>query len=326
MTELGNQSANPQLTERWERELVREIATAALVEQRRSRRWGIFFKFLIFAYLFIVLALFLREGMDTTNISGGGGKHTALIEIKGIIMAEEISSADNIVSALRSAFENKNTAGIILRINSPGGSPVQSGYINNEIRRLKEKHPDIPVYAVVVDVCASGAYYIAVAADEIYVDKASMIGSIGVRMDSFGFTGAMEKVGVERRLLTAGQDKALLDPFSPLDPSHVAHMSTMLKQIHQQFIDVVKLGRGDRLQPNDAVFSGLVWNGEQSVEMGLSDGLASSSQVARDMIGVEKIVDYSPKDDLLMKLSKQLGVSISQTLLSTFTSAGEGLR
>jgi len=228
----------------WEREVVTQLAESSLREQRRARRWGIFFKALTFAYIGGILFMFGDASLTKVNINE---KHTALIELNGVIADNELASADNIVTALRDAFDNENSAGVILRINSPGGSPVQSGYIYDEILRLREDNPDTPLYAVVTDICASGGYYIASAADKIYADKASIVGSIGVRMDNFGFVDAIDKLGIERRTLTAGENKALLDPFLPENEKAKAHMQTMLSEIHQQFIDAVKPGRGDRL-------------------------------------------------------------------------------
>lgn len=226
-------------TEGWERELLEKLATASITEQRRARRWGIFFKLLTFAYLVMLLILWLPDTLSDAAIKSTK-EHTALVEINGVIADDSDASADNVVTALRSAFEDKKTKGVILRINSPGGSAVQAGYINDEIRRLKEKHPKIPVYAVVTDMAASGGYYIAVAADEIYVDKASIVGSIGVLMSTFGFERSMEKLGIERRLLTAGEHKGILDPFSPLKSEEKRHIQNMLDQVHQQFIQAVR--------------------------------------------------------------------------------------
>jgi protease-4 len=220
------------------------------------------------------------------------------------------------VTGLRNAFEDKNTVGVILRINSPGGSPVQSGYINDEIKRLREKYPDIPFYAVISDIGASGAYYIAVAADKIYADKASIIGSIGVRMDSFGFVDAMRTIGVERRLLTAGEHKALLDPFSPEDPVAIEHIQEMLDQIHQQFVAVVKEGRGDRLKENPELFSGLIWTGEEAVQLGLVDELGSASYVAREVIKEDNLVDFTKKEDVWKRLSDRLGAGVARAFMA----------
>jgi protease-4 len=291
----------------WQHNLINRLAFASLNEQRRTRRWNVFFKSLFFVYLFIILILYMPD--DSAELSMG--KHTALIELKGVIADDAFASADTIVSGLRAAFKDKNTKGVILRINSPGGSPVQAGYINDEIYRLKEKYPDIPVYAVVVDLAASAAYYIAVAADEIYADKGSLVGSIGVLSGGFGFVDTMKKLGVERRLMTAGENKAMLDPFAPVNPKHQKHMQGLLDEVHQQFIDVVKKGRGDRLKENPDIFSGLFWNGESSVDLGLVDGLASSSQVARDIVGVEKIVDFTPRPNYFDQFAEKIGASIA---------------
>ncbi len=309
--------------EPWERNLISRMALASLQEQRRTRRWGIFFKSLMFIYLAILLMMFFLPGKFSGSGGMSSGQHTALIEVRGVIADNAEASADNLISSLRIAFEDENTAGIILRINSPGGSPVQAGYVNDEIYRLRELYPDTPVYAVITDMCASGGYYIAAAANEIYADKASIVGSIGVLMDSFGFTGAMEKLGVERRLLTAGDNKGFMDPFSPAQPEDKQHIEGLLNNIHQQFIDTVKKGRGDRLQEgNDALFSGLVWTGEKSVELGLVDGLGSSSYVARELIGVERIEDFTRHPDYFEQIADRIGVSIAEV----FTKASTGFQ
>jgi len=297
----------------WERELLRELATASFKEQRKARRWGIFFKLLGFTYITVLLALWLPDKLPNANLNPGS-KHTAVIEVKGVIASDSEASADKIIGSLRKAFEDSGTEGVILRINSPGGSPVQAGYINDEINRLKKKYPDTPVYAVVTDLCASGGYFIAVAADKIYVDKASVVGSIGVLMNGFGFVGSMEKLGVERRLLTAGENKAVLDPFSPLKPNDVAHVKEMLDGIHKQFIDRVKAGRGERLQESEELFSGLFWTGEESIELGLADHLGSSSYVAREVIGAEEIVDFTASEDLLERFAKRLGAGAASSM------------
>jgi protease-4 len=296
----------------WEREVITQLAESSLREQRRARRWGIFFKLLTFTY---IAALFYMYGdADISNVHINE-KHTALVELNGVIADDEIASADNIVTALRDAFDNKNTAGVIMRINSPGGSPVQSGYIYDEIRRLRKEHADTPLYAVVTDICASGGYYIASAADKIYADKASIVGSIGVRMDNFGFVDAIKKLGIERRTLTAGENKALLDPFLPENEKAKAHMQNMLDEIHQQFINAVKEGRGDRLDTSvDGIFSGLIWTGEAAVKIGLVDELASTSYVAREVIGEEVIVDYTVQDDILERFAQRLGSTVAQVI------------
>ncbi len=297
----------------WERDLVAKIALEALREQRKSRRWNVFFKILLFAYLFILLLVF-RSGADGVG-TFSTEEHTALIAVEGLIAADASANADRLVSGLREAFDNKHAKAVILRINSPGGSPVQAGYLNDEIFRLKAKNPDKRVYAVITDICASGGYYIASAADEIFADKASIVGSIGVVSPGFGFTDTMQKLGVERRLLAAGKAKGFMDPFSPLNPDHVKHVKTLLGDIHQQFINTVKKGRGDRLADSDELFSGLVWTGEQSLELGLVDSLGSSSYVAREIVGAEKIIDYTPGEDVLARLAKRIGTEFADTLL-----------
>jgi len=296
----------------WEKDVLTSIATEGLKEQKRSRRWGIFFKILTFLYLFILLAIINPSMQESTT---KGKKHTALIDLKGVIAPGAEASADNVVTGLRSAFEDPDTAGVILRINSPGGSPVQSGYIYDEILRLREKHPDTPMYAVISDICASGGYYVASAAEKIYADQASIVGSIGVRMDNFGFVEAMKKMGIERRTLTAGKNKALLDPFAPEDKKVIAHMKGLLKSVHNQFINAVKQGRGDRLKEVEGMFEGLIWTGDQSVEIGLIDELGSSSYVAREIIGEENIVKFTIEPDFLERFSKKIGTQIGALLL-----------
>ncbi|NIR32364.1 MAG: signal peptide peptidase SppA [Gammaproteobacteria bacterium] len=295
----------------WERDLVNRLAFASLIEHRRTRRWGIFFKFLIFAYLLLLLVLYLPGDW---RLPGKAEEHVALVDVQGLIAEGSSASAERIVTGLRAAFDNDNIAGVIVRINSPGGSPVQAGYINKEIRRLREEHPDIPVYAVITDIGASGGYYVAVAAEKIYADESSVVGSIGVLMNGFGFVEAMEKLGVERRLLTAGEHKDMLDPFSPVNPKELAHVKSLLEDIHQQFIEVVKEGRGERLAGDEKIFSGLIWTGEQSLELGLVDALGSSSYVAREVLGVEEIVDYTPRRDLLERVSERIGAALADTL------------
>ena len=308
----------------WEREVIEKLATAALREQRRSRRWGIFFKLLTFAYVtfLILMALDWRGGADGLK----GGKHTALVDIAGVIEARGNASADNITSALQNAFKDKNTQGVILRINSPGGSPVQAGIIYDEIRRLRGLYPNIPMYAVVEDMCASGGYYIAAAADRIDVDKASIIGSIGVLMDGWGFTGTMEKLGFERRLLTAGENKAFLDPFSPVSPKHKEFAQGLLDEVHQQFIDVVKKGRGKRLKENPELFSGLMWTGAKSIELGLSDGYGNMDFVAREVIKAEDIVDFTQKENIAERFAKRFGAAMANTLAKVISPQMAGLR
>ncbi len=295
----------------WERETLEKLAFAALKEQTRARRWGIFFKLLAFAYLaFLLLMLFEWRGDGDLMAEG---KHTALVELEGVIDAKGDASAEKITSALQSAFKDKNTQGVILRINSPGGSPVQSGIINDEVRRLRGLYPNTPLYAVVEDICASGGYFVAASADKIYVNKASLVGSIGVLMDGFGFTGGMEKLGIERRLLTAGENKGFMDPFSPVDPKQKEYALSMLDDIHQQFIAVVKQGRGKRLKDDPELFSGLVWTGRKAVELGLADGYGSVESVARDVIKAENIVDYTEKSNPVERIAKRFGAAAAKS-------------
>jgi protease-4 len=301
----------------WERKVLEKLALAAIDEQRRARRWGIFFKLLGFAYLAILLSALV----DWEAVGMGGEKaahHTALVEMTGVIQAKGDASADDIVSALQAAFEDKGAAGVILRINSPGGSPVQAGIIASEIRRLRTKHADKPLYAVVEDICASGGYYVAAAADMIYVDKASIVGSIGVLMDGFGFTGSMDKLGVERRLLTAGDNKGFLDPFSPQNDRHKVHAQGMLNDIHKQFIEVVRKGRGDRLKETPDMFSGLMWTGAKSIELGLADSYGTVDSVARDIIKAEDIRDYTVKPNFAEKFARRFGAAMADGLGSVF--------
>jgi len=302
----------------WERSMLEKIAMAGLVEQRRRRRWGIFFKLLGFAYFGVVLALIIDWGGGADKLADGG-KHTALVQMNGVIQAKGDASAERVMAALQSAFEDKGTQGVILSINSPGGSPVQSGIINDEIGRLRGIHPSIPIYVVVEDICASGGYYVAAAADKIFVDKASIVGSIGVLMDGFGFTGTMEKLGVERRLLTAGKNKGFLDPFSPQDESQKEYAQKMLVEIHQQFVDVVRKGRGKRLKETPEMFSGLMWTGAKSIEMGLADGYGSVESVARDVIKAEDIRDYTVKQNLAEKFASRFGANMVEGVASAFS-------
>lgn len=294
----------------WERKLIERLAQDSLVEQRRRRRWGIFFKLLGFAYLTVIL--FAAIDWGGSDRIGDGKPHTALVQMTGVIREKGDANAEHLVSGLQSAFDDKGTKGVILLINSPGGSPVQAGIINDEMYRLRAKHPDIPLYAVVEDVCASGGYYVAVAADKIFVDKASIVGSIGVLMDGFGFVGTMEKLGIERRLLTAGTNKGFLDPFSPQNADQKAHAQDMLNEIHQQFIGVVRKGRGKRLKETPEMFSGLMWTGAKSVELGLADGFGSVESVARDVIKAEDIRDYTVKPNLAEKFAKQFGANMAE--------------
>lgn len=290
----------------WQRQLLEKIAMTSLSEQRRARRWGVLFKMLTFTYLFVLLFMWLGWFNDEGSISTSG-KHTALINIEGVIAPDSSSSAANITKSLRDAFNDKNTQGVILHINSPGGSPVQAGIVNDEIGRLRAINPEVPLYAVIGDVCASGGYYVAVAADLIYVDKASLVGSIGVLLDGFGFTGALDKLGIERRLLTAGESKGFLDPFSPPDSHHLAHAQTMLGEIHEQFIQVVQQGRGDRLVDSPEIYSGVIWTGQKSIELGLADAIGSTHFVAREVIMTERLVDFTAKQGFADRLAKRFG-------------------
>jgi protease-4 len=314
--EHKSQSEERAKDEGWERETLTRLASSGLLEQRRARRWGIFFKLLTFVYLTVLLVMLVDIEYEEV---GKGEDHTALVEVKGVIFAGEDAGADNVIAGLRAAFKDKNTKGVILRINSPGGSPVQAGYIYDEISRLRKKYPDTPIYAVIADIAASGGYYVASAADKIYADKASLVGSIGVRMDSFGFVEAMEKLGVERRLMTAGDHKALLDPFLPLSALEKDHVQKLLNEFHEQFIEVVKKGRGDRLKESDELYSGLVWSGEDSVGLGLVDVLGSAGFVSREVIGVEEVKDFSKQRDWLERFADRVGVAMIGIIESRLT-------
>ena len=296
-------------------DVARAFAHEALREQRLARRWNTFFKALLFLYLLLIL-LISAPSLGLSELFGKD-KVTALVDLQGLIANDTLASADNIVTGLRAAFEHKRTAGVIIRINSPGGSPVQSAYINDEIRRLRKKHPETAIYAVIQDICASGGYYVAVAADEIYANKSSIVGSIGVRMDGFGFVDSLSKLGIERRLLTAGENKGFLDPFLPLKDSDLAHADSLLNEIHQQFVDTVIAGRRDRLADAEELFSGYVWTGERGLELGLVDALGSASYVAREVIGAEEIVDFTPRENVFDQFARRIGASVANQLLSS---------
>ena len=301
---------------------LKEVALEGLKEQKRSRRWGIFFKFAFLAYLFLFIGIMVSKG---SSLGGTNADEiTAVVDINGIIMDGSDVSADVTIPSLQAAFEDERTKGVILRVNSPGGSPVQSGYINDEINRLKAKYKDIPVYAVVADICASGGYYIAVAADEIYVNESSIVGSIGVRMDAFGFEEIMKKIGVERRLITAGEHKGILDPFSPIDEGEVKHLEKMLARTHTQFKNVVKKGRGDRLKDNPDLFTGLFWTGQDAIELGLADKIGSDAYVAREVIGAEDMVNFTSEKDVLEKLADRISTSVSTAISTTLLKASAG--
>ncbi len=282
------------------------VAQALLKDRRSERRWRVFFRL---AWLGVVLALLWGLLVARNHMAAPGVPHTALVEVRGEIAPDTEASAERIVAALKNAFEDKSAQAIVMRINSPGGSPVQAGIVNDEIKRLKAKHGK-KVYAVVEEICASGAYYIAVAADDIYVDKASLVGSIGVLMDGFGFTGTMEKLGVERRLLTAGENKGMLDPFSPQNEKQTAYAKAMIDQIHLQFIGVVNDGRGAKLKESKDMFSGLFWNGEEAIRLGLADKVGNLDYVAREVIKAEEIVDYTTHDNLAERFAKRFGAAI----------------
>ncbi len=307
-------SARATTDARFEQDLVNRLAREFLAEQRRARRWNIAFKLFGAVVITILLVAFLGDGADIAPGSLDGDKHAALIDIQGVIANTEPAGADYVTASLRAAYEDSNTAGIILRINSPGGSPVQAGYVNDEISRLKDEHPDIPVYAVIGDLCASGGYYIAVAADEIYADKASLVGSIGVVMAGFGFVDTLNKLGMERRVYHAGANKAFLDPFMPARDEEIDHLDTLLDGVYRQFVDIVKKGRGERLADDARIFSGLLWTGEQSLGLGLVDGLGNADYVAREVIGAEDIVDFTYRDTLLEQFSKELGALFRSNL------------
>jgi protease-4 len=306
----------------WERELVTRLATAALKEQRRARLWGIFFKLLTFGY--VTLILIMTVDWQARTDLGGGKKHTAMVELNGVIAPGTDASAERVMTALQAAFKDKNTQGVVVRINSPGGSPVQAQTIYDEMRRLRKKYPDIPLYAVVEDICASGGYFVAVGADRIYVGKASIVGSIGVIMNGFGFTGLMDKLGVERRLITAGENKGMLDPFSPMDEKDKQHVVAMMKDIHEQFIGVVREGRGKRLKEAPEVFSGLIWTGQKSVDLGLADGIGSLEYVAREVVKAEEIVDFTQKENLAEKFAKRFGAGATSALMEFVLRASAG--
>lgn len=301
----------------WERDVLEKLALATLQEQRRARHWSIFFKVLWFIFLFVLL--YLAFGWYEKGETAAAGEHTALVTIDGVIASDSQANADDIISALDDAFKDSGTKGVILDIDSPGGSPVQAGEINDEIRRLRKRYPKIPIYTVVEDLCASGGYYIAVAADKIFVNKASIVGSIGVIMDGFGFTGLMDKLGIQRRVIAAGKNKAFLDPYSPLDPTQRAYAQQLIDTVHQQFINVVRKDRGSRLKETPDMFSGLVWTGQKAVDLGLADGFGSIDYVARDVIKAKNIVDYTQHENIAERFARKLGASAAETLLKYST-------
>ena len=300
---------NPQ-DSNWQQQTIEKLALSGLKEQKSARRWSIFFKLLTFAYLGFLLIL----AYGWFGGKNSAAPHTALIEVNGVIEAGGAVNADSFTSSLHDAYDSSGTKGIILRFNTPGGSPVQAGIINDEIIRQKKLHPKIPIYGVVEDICASGGYYIAVATDKIYVDKGSIVGSIGVLMDGYGFTELMKKVGVERRLMTAGENKGMLDPFSPINPKHQALAQAMLNEVHEQFKTVVRNGRGSRLKETPETFSGLFWSGEQSIKLGLADALGSADYVAREVIKQEDIIDYTTQETVLDRFAKRFGASMAKSI------------
>lgn len=302
--------------------LLEDLLRDTFNEQKKSRRWGVIFKSLTFVYLFVLLITFFvgaRGGVAVPHTKS----HVAVVRLEGVISADARASAGKVGEALRNAFKNDNAKAVILAINSPGGSPVQSGYIYDEMRRQKALHPDKPLYAVIADMGASGGYYVASAADEIYADKASLVGSIGVTASGFGFVEALEKLGVERRHFTAGEHKAFLDPFSPVREEEKQFWQQVLQQTHLQFIAAVKTGRGDRLQMTDEITSGLIWNGEQALGLGLIDGLGGVRYVAREVVGEEELRDYTVKDSPLKMLLQDFGVSVGKGI--AWTLKGEGI-
>ena len=302
-------------TDGWEREILEKVALAAIAEQTRARRWGIVFKTLTFLYLAAVL--FAMSPNAKKDMGGSGKEHTAVIDIVGMIAEGKDVTADSVIKSLRAAVKDKNTKGIILHANSPGGSPVQSHYIYTEIRNIKKQNPKLPIYAVVSDICASGCYYIASASDKIFVSPASLIGSIGVLMDGFGFVDTMKNIGIERRLITAGTHKAMLDPFSPSKPEETAYIQGLINQVHGQFITAVKEGRGNRLKETPDMFSGLVWTGEESIKNGIADAYGDDRTVAKDLIGAEKLEDFTQKEELFDKLVGKMGAAFGHALSSS---------
>jgi protease IV len=310
---MENQENNTEKAVGWEREVLEKIALAAVTEQTRARRWGVFFKCLTFGYLTVVMGVALYPSMKK-EISGDGKDHTAVVDIVGVIAEGKDVNAENVIKSLRAAVKDKNTKGIILHSNSPGGSPVQSAYIYDEIRNIKKLNPTLPIYAVVSDICASGCYYIASATDKIFVSPASLIGSIGVIMDGFGFVDTMKMVGVEHRLITSGAHKAMLSPFAPSKADETAYMQSLLNQVHQQFIAAVKQGRGDRLKETPDTFSGLVWTGEEGIKLGIADAVGSDSSVAKDLIGADRLVNFTESEQLIDKIMDKMGASFGHAL------------
>lgn len=315
MTQNEGRSGSSQTN--WERETLEKVLLASIEEQRRARRWSVFFKS---AVLLLVVAAFLQNVRPWASMAkNNSGKHTAVIDVAGLIAPGQPASADNIIQGLRDASEDPNTKGIILRMNSPGGSPVQSASIYEEVRRLKKLKPELPIHAVVVDMCASGGYYIAAAADRIYVSSASVVGSIGVIMGSFGFVDAMKTLGVERRVMTAGAHKAMLDPFAPVDQVARQHMQGVIEEVHRQFSDAVRQGRGSRLKETPDMFSGLIWTGEDAIKLGLADELGTTRSVAEDVIGAKKVVNFNPDENVFDQFTRKMGGTMGQTLVEAMS-------
>jgi len=296
--------------------IVDRLVFAALKEQTRARRWRVGFMLFFIVYISIVTVIFLSDTGDM-SLEADGDKHTALVKLSGVIASGEAAGSENVIAGLKSAFKHDDTAGIVIEINSPGGSPVQSAYIFDEIMRLKQEHKSIPVYAVVVDMAASGGYFVAAAADKIYANQSSLVGSIGVRMDAFGFVELMKKIGVERRLLTAGENKGLFDPFLPEQSEQKAHLQSMLDEVHGHFIAAVKRGRGDRLVENDDTFSGLIWSGEKALALGLVDAYGTTQSIAREL-EAEDVVDFTPETNLLERIADRIGSSAGRGISEYF--------
>ncbi|KWE70313.1 peptidase S49 [Burkholderia ubonensis] len=305
----------------WERAALERIALAAVKEQRAARRWKIFFRF-AFLGVFLLLAFALIDFSSDAKFSTSG-RHTAVVTIDGEIAAGVNANADDINTALNAAFDDDGTVGVVLQINSPGGSPVQAGMVYDEIKRLRAKYPSKPLYVVVTDMCASGGYYIAAAADRIYVDKASIVGSIGVLMDGFGFTGLMNKLGIQRRLHTSGENKGFYDPFSPETPKMDTHAQALLDQVHAQFIKAVKDGRGARLRETPDMFSGLFWTGEKGVELGLADGFGTTDSVARDVLKAPDLVDYTVKESLTNRVARKFGAAVGNAAMKALAAGAQ---
>lgn len=308
----------------WERDTLEKVLLATVTEQRRNRRWNIAFRAVLLIYLGVFLWLVAQPLVGKHHF--GGKKHTSIIDVTGTIAAGQPANAESLIAGLRAASEDSGTQGIILRMNTPGGTPVQAASVYDEIRRIKQRKPELPIYAVITDLCASGGYYIASATDRIFVNNASMIGSIGVIMSNFGFVEAMSKLGVERRVMTAGAHKAILDPFLPIDPVARDHMQSVLNTVHQQFITAVKQGRGARLKDDPQLFSGLVWNGGEGIRLGLADEFGDVRHVAEDVIGAKELVNFTPKENLLDRVTKQFGVAVGRGLAMTVSESRLGLQ